>query len=132
MSVSDPISDMLVRMRNALSRGKASVRIPYSRFKFDILEAFKREGYIARIVDEGKDAKRELVISFKYGENGESAITEMTRDSKPSRKVYKGCSELIPIKSGFGNSFVSTSKGILSDKECREARVGGELICTVW
>lgn len=132
MSVSDPVSDMLIRMRNALARNKATVTIPYSKHKLSVLEAFKREGYISRILAEGEGVKKQLVVGLKYGENGDAAINEMTRNSKPSRKMYKGVSELTPVRSGFGSSFVSTSKGVLSDKECREQAVGGELICTLW
>ncbi|PCJ56071.1 MAG: 30S ribosomal protein S8 [Planctomycetota bacterium] len=132
MSVSDPISDMLTRIRNALTRNKETVAVPFSKYKFSILEAFKREGYISRIEIEGEGVSKKLVVALKYGESGEKVITQLIRESKPSRKIYKGTKDLTPVRSGFGSSFVSTSNGILSDRECREQFVGGELVCTLW
>lgn len=132
MSLSDPIADMLTRIRNAISRKRESVVIPYSKYKSAVLEAFKREGYVSRVEVSGEGVDKSLKVVLKYGDEGENAINYLGRESKPSRKIYKGVQDLQQVRSGFGSSFVSTSRGVLSDRECRENAVGGELICTLW
>lgn len=131
MSMSDPIADMLTRIRNGLKSRKSSVTMPASGRKFAIAEVLEREGYISNVSVEGERAGRNLMIELKYYQD-QPVIEEIHRVSTPSCRVYKRCSDLDPIKNGLGVALVSTSKGVLTDKEARRAGVGGEVICTVF
>ena len=131
--MNDPIADMLTRIRNAIRARRKTVRLYASRMKVDIAEILKKEGFI-----EGYEVipisgpKAELKINLKYGPDGELVITQLKRESKPGRKVYVGVKEIPRVRGGLGISILSTSKGILSDREARKLNVGGELICSVW
>lgn len=129
--MTDPIADMLTRMRNALMRRKESVDVPASRMKESIAEVLKREGFI-------RDFKRmdigpvgELRIYLKYGPDMESVIRELKRQSKPSRREYSRKRQLKPVLGGLGISILSTSRGVLSDREARKEGVGGEVLLIV-
>ena len=131
MSLSDPVADVLTRIRNAIRIKSGKVDIKASNICENIAAVLKKEGYIAdydRIAD-GKQGI--LKISLKYDKFEKPAITEITRISKPSRRVYSSVEELPHIMAGMGIVVVSTSKGVMSDKSCREQKVGGEIICTV-
>ncbi len=132
MSMSDPLGDMLTRIRNAQRTHKPTVRAPASRFRAEVLEVLKREGYIRgyRLVELGRN-KRELEIELKY-HNGEPVIREIRRVSKPGRRVYSGVKDLPRVYNGLGIAILSTPKGVLSDAEARQQRVGGEILCTVF
>ena len=132
MSMTDPIADMLTRIRNAVHARHRSADIPFSKNKAEILAAIKREGFIAdcKVVEEG--ARRMIRVYLKYSELGESVISEITRESTPGRRVYHGVSKIEPVLRGIGVAVVSTPRGILSDRECRKEHVGGEILCTVW
>ena len=133
--MTDPIADMLTRIRNALTARHSEVRIPYSRFKHAIAEVLLREGYIAGIEVEGKPPKRELRITLKYARKGKElipVITHLRRLSKPGGRMYAPADGLPRPLSGLGIVVVSTSQGVLSDREARKKGVGGELICEVW
>ncbi|GHF24486.1 30S ribosomal protein S8 [Kordiimonas sediminis] len=132
MSMTDPIGDMLTRIRNGLQAGKSSVRSPASKARQRILDVLQREGYIRgyeRLELEGN--KAELSIELKYNE-GEPVIRTLNRVSKPGRRVYSSVSDLPRVHNGLGISIVSTPKGVLSDAEAREGNVGGEILCTVF
>ena len=131
MNMTDPISDMLTRIRNANAKSFEKVMIPSSRQKVGLAEALKREGYILdfKVVETGPS--KELWIYLKYGPNGEHVIQEIVRKSKPGRRVYRGSREIDKLMNGLGISILSTPKGILSDRECRKANVGGEILCSV-
>jgi len=133
MSMTDPIADMLTRIRNAVRVHHRSVDIPFSKMKAAVLEVLKREGYIAdfRIVDAAGPAHRLVRVYLKYSRLGESVIQEIKRVSKPGLRVYKGASDLKPVLRGIGIAVVSTPQGVLSDRECRREHVGGEVLCTV-
>ncbi len=134
MAMSDPIADMLTRIRNAVRLGAPAVAMPSSRLKVAIAEALMREGFIgtfAEQADEKVPAKKLLRIELKYGPNGERVIQFIDRVSKPGRRVYAGAEGLPRILSGMGCSIISTSKGVKSDRECRRDRVGGEVLCRV-
>ena len=133
MTVTDPISDLFTRMRNALKEKHESVLIPYSKNKFIILKILEDNGFIKNfyIVDESLIQKN-IKINLKYRPNGSQLISELKRISKPSKRVYIKKSEVPKVLSGFGISIISTSKGILSGKDARLKNVGGELMGIVW
>ncbi len=130
--MTDPIADMLTRIRNAVSVGKIDVLMPSSGKKLAVAEVLKREGYIDGFDIIEKPAQNDVRVQLKYGPAGEKVITNIERVSKPGRRIYKGVSDLKPVLRGLGIAVVSTSKGVLSDREAREARVGGEVLCHVW
>ena len=132
MSMTDPLGDMLTRIRNGLRAKKDLVSAPASRNRQRVLEVLEREGYIRgfEYVDLGS-GKAELKIMLKYYE-GDPVIQSISRLSSPGRRVYSSVRDLPRIRNGLGISIVSTPKGVLSDAEAREANVGGEIICTVF
>lgn len=131
MSLSDPIADMLTRIRNASRVGRQDVKVRASKICQGIAGVLKEEGYIDGFdrIDDGKQGL--LRISLKYASGGESVITSIERSSKPGCRIYKGKDDLPRVMGGLGISIVSTSKGVMSDRKCRTENVGGELICTV-
>jgi len=132
MAMTDPIADMLTRVRNALRNQRLSVDMPSSKVKLGVAEVLKREGYIGGFeLVEGK-VRNTLRIRLKYGEGGERVIAGLQRVSRPGCRVYKGAAELAPYLNGLGVYVVSTPKGMLSDRECRANRLGGEVLCSVW
>ncbi|MEK7414777.1 MAG: 30S ribosomal protein S8 [Planctomycetota bacterium] len=131
MSCTDPIADMLTVIRNGLLAAKNQVDLPHSRIKEGIAKILHAEGFIGDIsILDTKPAKT-LRVKLKYGQNGEPVIHEITRISTGGRRVYAGRSQLRPIIRGFGISVVSTSQGILSDRDCRKRKLGGEVLCSV-
>jgi small subunit ribosomal protein S8 len=132
MSMSDPLGDMLTRIRNGQMAQKGSVLSPASKLRRNVLEVLRREGYIRGYsASEPKDGKSELSIELKY-HNGEPVIRELRRVSRPGRRIYAGVKELPEIYNGLGIAILSTPRGVLSDAEARESRVGGEVLCTVF
>lgn len=131
MSQSDPIADMLTRIRNACKAGKSSVNVKASKICQGVAEVLQAEGYIKGYdrIDDGNQGL--LRVELKYSLDGDSAITEIARTSKPGRRVYNGVEELPRVMGGMGIAVVSTSKGVLSDRKCRQEKIGGEVICTV-
>jgi small subunit ribosomal protein S8 len=130
--MSDPLGDMLTRIRNGQMAAKSAIKAPASKLRANVLEVLRREGYIRgfETVDLG-GGKTELTIELKY-HNGEPVIRELRRVSKPGRRIYKGVNDLPSVYNGLGIAIVSTPRGVLSDAEAREARVGGEVLCTVF
>ncbi len=132
MSVSDPLGDMLTRIRNAQRARQSRCVAPASRLRENVLEVLKREGYIrAWATEELRPGVRVVNVELKYSE-GEPAIKEITRVSKPGRRVYSKIKELPRYYSGLGISILSTPKGVMSDTEARTANVGGEVLCRVF
>ena len=131
MVVTDPIADMLTRIRNALTAKHADVKIPTSKVKSAIADILLEEGYIASVekVDEGVNSY--LNITLKYGA-GKSVINGLKRVSKPGLRVYANCEELPKVLGGLGIAIISTSKGIMTDKQARLANVGGEVMAYIW
>jgi small subunit ribosomal protein S8 len=129
--MSDPIADMLTRIRNGLQVHKVSVAMPSSKSKVAIAEVLKEEGYITGFSVGGDGVKKSLEIELKYFQ-GEPVIEEIKRISMPSCRVYASKDDLPTINSGLGVALVSTSKGVLTDKSAREQGMGGEIICTVF
>ena len=131
MSMSDPIADMLTRMRNAIRIGRKKVSLPRSKIKVGIAEVLKREGYIVSFQIEEEGPQGVLHLDLKYGANGEKAISTLTRKSKPGRRMYSSIDALTPVLNGLGILILSTSKGVLSDREASATRVGGEVLCEI-
>lgn len=132
MTMSDPIADMLTRMRNALRIGRTNVTIPRSKIKVGIAEVLKREGYIQNFEIDESGPQGSMKVSLKYGPNGEQVISSIRRVSKPGRRLYSTVQDLKPVLNGLGILVLSTSKGILSDREARKQSVGGELLCEIY
>lgn len=130
--LTDPVADMLTRIRNAIRSGKAEVLVPASKLKLGIAEVLKREGYIEGFEIVQRPVQNEIRIRLKYGPAGEPVITHIERVSKPGRRIYLGVKKLKPVLRGLGISILSTPKGVLSDREARQANVGGETLCRVW
>jgi len=132
MYCTDPIADMLTRIRNANSALHEKVDIPFSKEKEAIANVLKKEGYILNYKIIEKDGKKDIRAYLKYGENNEKVIKGIKRISKPGRRVYSGVKELPKVLGGLGIAIVSTPKGIITGKECRKENVGGEVLCYVW
>ena len=130
--MTDPIADMLTRIRNANTVGHETVEIPASKMKKAIAEILKEEGYITDF-DVIEDDKQGMIkVTMKYGSNKERVISGIKKISKPGLKVYAKANEVPKVLGGLGIAIISTSKGIISDKEARKLGVGGEVICYVW
>ena len=125
--VTDPIGDLLTRMRNAQQAKHATCRAPFSKLKQDLLEKLKQEGWIENVEKVGDEPKFELEVTFAEGK----PKLELARVSRPGRRIYEKTSAIKPVLRGFGIALVSTSQGIMTDKEAREKNVGGEVLCTV-
>ena len=130
--MTDPIADMLTRIRNAVRVERPHVDIPLSKVKRGLAEVLKREGYIWDWEEMADKPRSHLRVHLKYGPNGERIIRRIRRVSKPGRRIYKGSDGLKPILGGLGISILSTSRGVISDREARQRRLGGEVLCEVW
>ena len=132
MVVTDPIADMLTRIRNAITAKHADVEIPASKTKKAIVDILLNEGYIASYEIIEKELQNSIKITLKYGYKGERVITGLKRISKPGLRVYASCNELPKVLNGLGIAIVSTSKGIMTDKNARSLNLGGEVLAYVW
>ena len=132
MSMTDPIADMLTRVRNANRAGHERVEIPGSKLKLEIARILREEGFIRnyRLIDDRKQGI--LRIYLKYGENSEKVITDLKRISKPGRRVNVDTANLPRVYGNLGTAILSTSQGVLTTLQCRKAKVGGEVLCYVW
>ena len=129
---SDPIADMLTRVRNAVSEHKGQASIPSSKIKVGIAQVLKDEGYVSDfdVIDDGKQGI--LRVDLKYGPRGERLMHKIQRESRTGRRLYVKAGELPSVLDGLGIAIVSTSQGVLSDRVCREKGIGGELLCSVY
>ena len=132
MSMSDPIADMLTRIRNAIMASYNTVDIPSSRLKIDIAKVLKAEGFIRnyKIIADRKQGI--LRLFFRYDENGDPVIEGLKRVSTPGRRVYAKSDAIPPVLNGFGVNIISTSKGVMTDRQAKKLRVGGEVLCSIW
>jgi small subunit ribosomal protein S8 len=132
--MTDPIADMLTCIRNAVRVEHPQVQMPLSKVKRGLAEVLKREGYIWEWREEDNEGKpsKQLLIQLKYGPNGERVIRHIRRVSKPGRRVYSPADRLRPVLNGLGISIISTSRGVISDREARQRNLGGEVLCEVW
>ncbi len=129
--MTDPIADMLTRIRNALMARHKTVEMPSSREKEGIADVLKTEGYIEEFRVAAQGPHRLLKLYLKYGPLGEEVIRRIERVSSPGRRIYRSVQDIPRVQNGLGIAVVSTSRGILSDRECRKLNVGGEVLCTV-
>lgn len=132
MSMTDPIADLLTKIRNAIGARHKDLTIPLSGIKQEIVKILKEEGYIKDFSIIKEDGKPLIKVVLKYAPSKKSVIAEIKRVSKPGLRVYVGKGEIPKVLNGLGISIISTSKGIMSDRAARDAGVGGELICTVY
>jgi len=130
--MSDIIADGLTRIRNAAARKLDTTTLLYSKLMVHVLDVFKAKGYIETYKVEDKDNKQSIVVVLKYDENDNSVINEVTKISKPGRRIYKGYRELKSFKNGYGTIVVSTNKGVIANDEAYKLKVGGEVICSIW
>lgn len=132
MASTDPIADMLTRIRNAAKANFSSVDIPGSKLKVEIARVLKEEGYIKNFKWIKDTRQGVLRVYLKYGPGRSSAILHIERTSKPSRRVYSKSRDIKPVLSGMGAAIVSTSKGVMTDKRARKENLGGEVLCRIW
>jgi len=132
MTMTDPIADMLTRIRNAVRNKSKTVDMPSSTVKEAIAEVLKGEGFIGDFAVGESAPSKTLRVYLKYGPDGEKVINEIERVSKPGRRVYVGADEIPRVLDGLGIAILSTPVGIVSDRRSRQLNVGGELLCTVW
>lgn len=125
--VSDPIGDMLIRIRNGYLAQKNRVQIPYSGFKEKLAQVLVREGFLKEVKKEDRD----LVLKLKYFQ-GQPVVQGLKRVSKPGRRVYKKAREVKPAQSGLGRAIISSGQGLITDQEARKKKLGGEVICQIW
>lgn len=129
----DPITDLLNRIRNATMARHASTRVPYSKMKVRIVEILKEEGYIDDFsTDDGDGIHKEIIVNIKYLGNFKTAINKMRRISTPGRRFYCRADAIPKVKAGLGVAIITTSKGIITDREARRLNVGGEVLCEIW
>ncbi|MCC6639875.1 MAG: 30S ribosomal protein S8 [Deltaproteobacteria bacterium] len=130
--LTDPIADMLTRIRNAGQARHRDVACASSRVRLAVARVLSEEGFLGTVKVEARDGRPALVMGVRYDENGKPVIDGIRRVSRPGRRVYVGCGEIRKVRNGLGVAVVSTSRGVLSDRAAREAGVGGEVLCEVW
>ena len=130
--MTDPIADMLTRMRNAISAKHSRVDVPASKLKLEIARILKEEGYINNFVLKGEGTKRTIRIFLRYDAKGSSSISHLMRISRPGRRVYMGSQEIPRVLGGFGVNIVSTSRGLMTGKRARRENVGGEVLAEIY
>ena len=130
--VNDPVGDFIVRLTNAGAIKKPSVSVPFSNFKLAIAEKLKEVGYVQAVEKKGKKVKKVLDVVLKYDAQGNPTIRGVRRISKPGRRMYKSVLEITPVRYGHGALVLSTPKGIMTDKEAKKEKVGGEALFEIW
>jgi small subunit ribosomal protein S8 len=132
MTMTDPIADLIVRIKNAIMVSYDKVEVPSSKIKINIVKILKFEGYIRNYKVIKDDKQDSIVIYLKYNEDKSSVIKDLKRISKPSCRIYSRYKKIPRVLNGLGINIVSTSKGVLTDREARKMGIGGEIICSVW
>ncbi|MGM9941322.1 MAG: 30S ribosomal protein S8 [Bulleidia sp.] len=133
MNMTDPIADMLTRIRNGVQANMSAVDVtPASKVKVEIVKILKKEGYIENYAVEGEGIEKKIVVTLKYGPRGEKVITGIKRISKPGLRVYAKGDNLPKVLNGLGVAIISTSNGMMTDREARKKHIGGEVIAYVW
>ena len=130
--MTDPVADLLTRIRNAGKAHHPEIVCPSSKLKLAITKVLSAEGYLGDVRAEKRDGKDVLVMRVRYDDSGRALIAGIRRVSRPGRRVYVACGEIPKVRSGLGVAVISTSKGVVPDREARQASVGGELLCEVW
>ncbi|MFH1460982.1 MAG: 30S ribosomal protein S8 [Patescibacteria group bacterium] len=129
--ISDPIGEMLTRIRNAQAVNHQTVNIPFSQFKFNLAKTLEKQGLVNKVEVQGKKTKKLIKIELKY-EKGQPAISSIKRISKPGRRIYLRKDELKPIRQGYGLLILSTSQGLMTNSEAKKKGLGGEVLCEIW
>lgn len=132
MSMTDPVADLLTRIRNALLAKHDRLDVPSSKLKRNIVALLKTEGYIEDFEIIENKPQDTLRVFLRYSQEGVPALRRLSRISKPGRRVYRGADDIRPVLNGLGTAIVSTSKGLLTDRQAREMRIGGEILCELW
>ncbi len=127
----DPIADMLTSIRNAQAVLKETVVVPYSEIKFEIAKVLKKENLIEEVEKKGRKTRKSIEIKLKY-ENKKPAILSLKRISKPGQRIYTTAGKIKKVRSGYGISIISTSKGLMTNKQARKQNIGGEILCEIW
>jgi len=127
----DPIADLLVRIQNAQRAGRDSLEVPFSKIKFEIAKILEKEGFLSGVEKRGAKTKEKLEISLKYNQ-GVPAIQELRRISRLGQRVYIKADKNKPVKQGYGIAIISTPDGLMTDREARKKKIGGEILCEVW
>ena len=127
----DPIADMLTSIRNAQAVSKETVKVPFSKLKFELAKVLEKSGFLKKVEKKGRGIKKFIEIKLRY-EDKIPVISGIKKISKPGQRIYSGAKELRPVRSGYGISIISTSKGLMTNKEARKQNIGGEVICQVW
>ncbi len=130
--MTDPIADMITRIRNGQMVKKETIKVPFSKFKMDILNVLKKNGYIKDFTKVGREPKRMIEITLMYNEDKTPKITEIRKVSKPSQRVYRKSKQIWPAKGGFGIYIISTPQGVMTNKEAKKKNLGGEILLEVW
>ena len=136
--MTDPITDMLNRIRNSQAVLKETVLIPFSQFKYEIAKVLERQGFIKKVDKKGRKEGKNIEIDLKYEQDEDTkkkvkpGIAGLKRVSKPGQRIYAGANEIKPVRGGFGMSIISTPKGLMTDKEAKKQKLGGEVICEIW
>lgn len=129
--MTDPISDLLNRIRNAQAVLKEQLSVPFSNLNHEIAKILEKKGFIKKVEKKGRTYKKVIEITLKYDEK-KPAISGLKRVSRPGQRIYKGFKEIKPVRSGYGILIISTSKGLMTDKEARKQKLGGEVMCEIW
>jgi small subunit ribosomal protein S8 len=132
MTMNDTISDMLTRIRNGLMAKKSDVTLPYSKFKFSLATVLSSEGWIKDVEVKEVEGFKNLSLKLKYDQGGTPVITGIKRVSKPGQRIYSARTEIPKVMGGIGTTIVSTSKGLMTDKDARKNKIGGEIVCQIW
>lgn len=129
--MTDPIADMLNRIRNAQAVSHQTVNIPFSNLKYEIAKVLKKHGFIEKVEKKGKKVNKTIEITLKY-DGKTPVISSLKRISKPGQRIYKGSKELRRVRGGYGIAIISTPKGLMTNKEARKQKIGGEVLCEIW
>ncbi|KKW22711.1 MAG: 30S ribosomal protein S8 [Parcubacteria group bacterium GW2011_GWA2_51_12] len=128
----DPIADMLTQIRNAIAVKKSEISLRHSMLKENLANVFEHEGWIKKVEATGDGTQKMLRLELRYSPNGSPSITGIKRVSKPGQRIYARVSEIPKLRVGIGATIISTSRGLMTDKQARQAKVGGEVICQIW
>lgn len=132
MIITDPISDMLTRLRNAIAVKHTVVKLPYSKLKLAVLDVLLKEGMLSEVNKVGRGISKSLEVTLKYDESGDSVIHELERISKPSNRVYVKATDIYSPKNRYGFYVISTSRGLMTSKDARKNKLGGEVLLSIW
>ncbi|MEK9154133.1 MAG: 30S ribosomal protein S8 [Patescibacteria group bacterium] len=130
--INDPVADFVTRLKNAVAVKKASASVPFSNFKLAIAEKLREAGYVQTVEKKGRKVQKTLDVALKYSESGEPALRGVKRISKPGRRVYRSYRDIVPVHYGHGSLILSTPKGVMTDKEARKQKLGGEALFEIW